>query len=225
MTYPRQLGVFPLPNVVLFPHVRLPLHVFEPRYRRLVDDCLKADGRLVIATLRPGYEPDYFGCPECHPVACAGRIVECEPRADGCSDIIVCGERVVEVREFVSARPYRVARLDPARPEASPPEMGAQCVTELRNLINRCCPGTYEKLQNQLAASPDEDGGLELLNTLASSFPVQVERKLAWLRCADPAERWQAMRTTLLHVAEEARRCDDTIRQYSDRRPETPGFN
>ena len=49
-----RIPVFPLPEVVFFPGTVLPLHVFEPRYRRMVADCLAGDGRLAVAMLRPG---------------------------------------------------------------------------------------------------------------------------------------------------------------------------
>ena len=57
------LPLFPLPNIVFFPHTRLPLHVFEPRYRQLVQDAVEGDERFGIVLLRPGWETDYFGAP------------------------------------------------------------------------------------------------------------------------------------------------------------------
>ena len=58
-TIPDQLGVFPLPHTVLFPRTLLPLHIFEPRYRALLEDALRDSRRIVMAVLKPGYEPDY----------------------------------------------------------------------------------------------------------------------------------------------------------------------
>src|SRR6185436_13732579 len=53
------LPLFPLPNVVFFPETRLPLHVFELRYRQMVKDVLETDHRFGIVLLRPGGERDY----------------------------------------------------------------------------------------------------------------------------------------------------------------------
>jgi hypothetical protein len=53
------LPIFPLPNVVLFPNVFLPLHVFEPRYRSMVADALTTDRLIGMALLKPGWEQDY----------------------------------------------------------------------------------------------------------------------------------------------------------------------
>ena len=53
---PPTIPIFPLPNVVLFPNVFLPLHIFEPRYRKMVDDALNGDRIIGMVLLRPGWE-------------------------------------------------------------------------------------------------------------------------------------------------------------------------
>ena len=60
------LPLFPLPNLVFFPQTRLPLHIFEPRYRQMVADAVASDQRFGIVLLRPGWETDYFGAPAIH---------------------------------------------------------------------------------------------------------------------------------------------------------------
>jgi len=57
------LPIFPLPNVVLFPNVFLPLHIFEARYREMVADALKSDRLIGMVLLRPGWQRDYEGRP------------------------------------------------------------------------------------------------------------------------------------------------------------------
>ena len=61
------LPLFPLPNVVLFPNVFLPLHIFEPRYREMVADALASDRMIGMVLLRPGWEHDYEGRPPVYP--------------------------------------------------------------------------------------------------------------------------------------------------------------
>jgi Lon protease-like protein len=108
---PPTLPLFPLPNVVLFPNVFLPLHVFEPRYRRMVADCLAGDGWLAIATLRPGWEHDYQGRPPVHEVAGAGEIIQAEALSDGRYNVLVDGRCRIRIEaELPPDRPYRVAR-------------------------------------------------------------------------------------------------------------------
>ena len=55
--------LFPLPNLVLFPHVMQPLHVFEPRYRQMTADALTGDRLIGLVLLKPGWEADYEGKP------------------------------------------------------------------------------------------------------------------------------------------------------------------
>jgi hypothetical protein len=223
--FPEQLGVFPLPSVVLFPHAHVPLHVFEPRYRALVGSALQNDGRLILATLKPGYQADYYGCPEVHPLACAGKIVEHELFEDGRSDIIVQGERVVEITDIVAKCPFRVARFRAAAPEAAIATGCEDRVEELRTLIERACPGAYAPLEERLFRKPEEDGGLELLNTLASGFPVSIEMKLRWLACPESCSRWNEVRRTLLALVANRSRRQKLVQRYGDLRPGDPRQN
>ena len=57
------IPIFPLPNVVLFPNVFLPLHIFEPRYREMVGDALAGDRMIGMTLLKPGWEHEYEGRP------------------------------------------------------------------------------------------------------------------------------------------------------------------
>lgn len=85
------LPLFPLPNVVLFPNVFLPLHVFEPRYREMVADAVASDRMIGIVLLQPGWEDDYDARPPIYPVGCSGVITHVERLNDGCYDIVLRG--------------------------------------------------------------------------------------------------------------------------------------
>src|SRR6476469_4475649 len=88
---PPTIPIFPLPNVVLFPNVFLPLHVFEPRYRAMVRDALATDHIIGMVLLRPGYERNYEGRPPVYPIGCAGVITHSEALPDGRFNIILKG--------------------------------------------------------------------------------------------------------------------------------------
>jgi Lon protease-like protein len=222
--YPDRLGVFPLPRLVAFPHLHLPLHVFEPRYRALLADALGQDGRFVVATLRSENEPPG---PAIHPWACAGRVVKHQTLGDGRSDLVWRGERVVRLAEIGPETPYRVAQLAVrAEDDAFAREPGAAGrLDDLRVLLERACPGALVALESRLVTPVREDGGLELLHTLASTFPVPTERKLAWLESADTLERWLAVRATLESLAAERTRKDRALSRYADLAPEHPRHN
>src|ERR1043166_7685398 len=83
--------LFPLPDLVLFPHVVQPLHVFEPRYRQLLADALADDRLLALALLRPGWEEDYDKQPPIYDVVCLGRVFQEERLPDGRYNLMLHG--------------------------------------------------------------------------------------------------------------------------------------
>ncbi|HVC20940.1 MAG TPA: LON peptidase substrate-binding domain-containing protein [Vicinamibacterales bacterium] len=110
----RTIPLFPLPNVVLFPNVFLPLHIFEPRYRAMVADALEGDRMIGIVLLKPGWEEDYEGRPPVYPIGGNGLITHAERLPDGCYNIVLRGlEKFRIVHEAHEADlPYRRAHVE-----------------------------------------------------------------------------------------------------------------
>ena len=104
--------VFPLPHAVLFPDTVLPLHVFEPRYRRMVEDAMQGEQHIAIALLRPGYEKDYEGSPAIHTIGTVGKIERLERLPDGRFQLDLVGVGRARLSEIPSDRPYRMATVD-----------------------------------------------------------------------------------------------------------------
>jgi Lon protease-like protein len=113
---PPTIPLFPLPNVVLFPNVFLPLHIFEPRYRAMVGDALAGDRIIGMVLLQPGYESNYEGRPAVFPIGCAGVITHAEPLDDGRFNIVLRGLERFRVTGEDSSKAYRLAEID-ALPE------------------------------------------------------------------------------------------------------------
>lgn len=109
-----RLPVFPLPRVVFFPGTALPLHLFEPRYTEMIEDCLDSGcSAMAVALLAPGWEVRYEGNPEMHEIAGAGRIVAHQRQADGTHDVILHGLDRVRLRELPNeGHAYRCARAE-----------------------------------------------------------------------------------------------------------------
>src|ERR1700675_4355766 len=103
------LPLFPLPNVVLFPNVFLPLHIFEPRYRQMVADALAGDRMIGMALLRPGWEREYGGRPAVYGVGCSGVITHVEQLADGRYNIVLRGLERFRIVGEDHERDYRRA--------------------------------------------------------------------------------------------------------------------
>jgi Lon protease-like protein len=110
---PRVIPLFPLPDVVLFPRVSLPLHIFEPRYRKMVADALAGHKTIGMILLRPGWESDYHGRPPVFGSGCAGRIEACEALPDGKYNIVLRGISRFRVVEEHAGEPYRLASVEP----------------------------------------------------------------------------------------------------------------
>lgn len=109
-----QAPLFPLPNVVHFPHTWLPLHIFEPRYRAMVLDALDGERLIAMALLRPDQTAAYeTKAAKIHPVVCLGRIDVEEKLPDGRFNLALrglCRARIVS--ELDSHQPYRIAELN-----------------------------------------------------------------------------------------------------------------
>lgn len=109
----RILPIFPLPNLILYPGSLVPLHLFEPRYRQLMEDLLASSSHELLAgTFQPGWEEGYFENPELFPVAGLGRVDQVQKDATGNYNFVLRGiERVRIVGEpepaSATGRPYR----------------------------------------------------------------------------------------------------------------------
>jgi Lon protease-like protein len=106
------LPLFPLPTVVLFPNVFLPLHIFEPRYREMVADALAGDRVIGMVLLRPGWERNYEGRPPVYPIGCSGVVTHSETLADGRYNIILRGVERFRIVEEDDGRSYRRAVVE-----------------------------------------------------------------------------------------------------------------
>jgi Lon protease-like protein len=170
--------LFPLPNLVLFPHVTQPLHIFEPRYRQLMADALAGDRLIAMALLCPGWEDDYQGNPPIHPVVCLGCIQQEQRLPDGRYTFLLQGLARARIREEVKAdRLYRLARVDllPEERVQGPPEK------ELRQrLIEKVSPFFAAQLSAKEQVRQLVESGLSLgalCDVFGFALPLEMEVK------------------------------------------------
>jgi uncharacterized protein len=105
--------LFPLPNLVFFPQVMQPLHIFEPRYRQMTEDALAGDRFIALVLPLPGWEKDYAHAPALHSVACVGRVVADQRLDDGRFNILLRGHARIRIRkEMTTKKLYRVASTE-----------------------------------------------------------------------------------------------------------------
>jgi Lon protease-like protein len=105
------LPLFPLPGLVLFPRTVLPLHIFEPRYVRLISDVLEKEKRLAVAQLRRGWEKNYFGAPRTYRMVTISRILHSDRLEDGRFNILVEGIERAYLIDELRKKPYRLIRV------------------------------------------------------------------------------------------------------------------
>ena len=114
--------MFPLPGVFLFPRQLMPLHIFEPRYRQMIEDSLDGPGRLVIATIRESQSATGERNPEVLPVAGLGEIARHDQLPDGRFLIWLFGLARVRIREVDSELAYRLAECEVLEESTATPQ-------------------------------------------------------------------------------------------------------
>jgi len=142
---PATIPIFPLPNVVLFPNVFLPLHIFEARYRSMVSDAVAGDRIIGMVLLQPGYESDYEGRPPVFRVGCAGVITHADPLPDGRFNIVLRGLERFRITGEDASRQYRMAHV-----EGMPEDIVERDRAELRR--------HRQRLEAVLAAAVERSG-------------------------------------------------------------------
>ena len=128
-----ELPLFPL-NVVLFPGMPLPLHIFEPRYRLMIERCLDADNVFGVAQIIEGQEGENGTLPSA--IGCAAEIIEVAPFADGRLNVQTLGTRRFEIMSLREQDDYLVGTCQWLEDE--PGEDGLlRASTRVRALLSR----------------------------------------------------------------------------------------
>lgn len=105
--------LFPLPNLVLFPQVVLPLHIFEPRYCEMLLDCMASDQLIAMAVLCPNWESHYDQRPAVDSMVCIGKVISHSTCEGDRHNILLVGlKRAKIVRECESTKLYRMAEVE-----------------------------------------------------------------------------------------------------------------
>ena len=187
---PRQpVPVFPLPNVVLFPHAVVPLHIFELRYRTMVRDALAGERMIALALLKPGWEGEYLASPAFHELGCLARLEAVEWLPDGCYDLKLLGLSRVRLGAPVREYPYRAVRVE-LLPEAPYTEDDPVVRSERRALLDlyRRLVGRPER-QAEGAGPGDDLPFVSLVNGVCMVAPLEAEERLGLLALDSVVER------------------------------------
>jgi len=185
------LPLFPLPNVVLFPHVFLPLHIFEPRYREMVADAIAGDRMMGMVLLKPGWDHDYEGRPPVYPVGCSGVITHVERQTDGRYNIVLRGVERFRIVEENNDRSYRRAVVEPMAERRLSADDRSILQRQRSRLETLLAPAVERGLTRMQGASQDPKPGdavipsgmadEDLVNALAQYLDLEPVEKQALL--------------------------------------------
>ena len=190
--FPSSLPIFPLPTVVLFPNVFLPLHIFEPRYRQMTADALAGDRLIGMVLLRPGNDADYDGRPPVYRIGCTGLITHAEKLDDRRFNLVLRGiEKFTILGEEDPAigQLYRRAIIAPIDETISQADRDPlrEARRTLEGLLEPLFEGTMESRLPQ--NMPDDD----LINALAQYLDFDPLEKQALLERMGPLARCRSM--------------------------------
>lgn len=193
---PQRLPIFPLPNVLLFPNMALPLHIFEERYKRMVSDCLQGDRLLGLFLLQRGWEGE-GAAPTPYDVGGMGRITRAVRYPNGSMDILLSGLARVHVLRYVQEKPYLIAEIEmwPDEPDDSE---GMEALTRrMIGLFERYVTAKagegHELLRGlKLLASP-----IDLLHYVVTNIPLDLHQKQEIMNLRPIDERVTMMITFL----------------------------
>ncbi|MCE9531054.1 MAG: LON peptidase substrate-binding domain-containing protein [Planctomycetes bacterium] len=183
--------LFPLPNLVLFPHALQPLHIFEPRYRKMTADALDDDKLIALVLLQPGWEQHYDQAPPIHKIACLGRIIADQVLEDGRYNLLLRGISRIRIIEEVPLedKPYRSAQVELV-PDDTPGTLDEIMAlrTQLRErILPKFGDGQVAKQLAELFHSELSLGALS--DVLTFALPVPIERKQRMLEEVDERKR------------------------------------
>jgi len=160
-----EIPIFPLSNVVLFPRLRAPLHIFEPRYRQMTEAALAGDRRIGMVAVRPSQVTSIQQDPATYSIGCAGIIEDYELLPDGRYNIVLFGTERFRIRcerPRTPTRLYRIAEVELLE-EADDPEDSVEFARQRADLAS-----LFSELLNPLATI----GGRSTANQLGARTPT-----------------------------------------------------
>lgn len=171
MDLPRIIPIFPLPNFVFFPGVKVPLHIFEPRYRQMIAEVDKSDGIIGMTMLKGDWERDYHVYPEFYGIGCAGHVSALAQLPDGRYNLLLDGISEFQITREIREHAYRTAEIQwrPTPPNSL--ELDPSAMEDLRHLLVRYLGSSADDLWQSLV---EQRGlrGADLINFICFHLDV-----------------------------------------------------
>ena len=191
----RELPLFPLPDVVLFPQQLLPLHIFESRYRMLLQTVLETDKRFGIVRINPETG-------EMAEIGCCAEVRQHQTADDGRSYIVTLGQQRFRLLNITRETPYRTAMVSWLEDE---PVEDAPQLNNLRDQVDAALKDVVSltaKLQNREVELPDDlpDLPRELSFWIGAHLDQAAAEQQSLLELTDTQERLERQFELLDHT-------------------------
>jgi len=172
----EKIFVFPLPKSILFPHVELPLYIFEQRYRKMLRDCMQGNNLMAISPLKKGWESEKEPYPS-YDVVSVGYVKLSVENSDGTSNIILRGVARVKISEYVQMNPYRIAKVTPLLDTPANPHDIEWRARKLSKLFLQKLLLTTNIQENEIRSLENMSNAEEIANLAAFSSNVDIHVK------------------------------------------------
>lgn len=204
----QRITIFPLPGVILFPGLQLPLHMFEPRYKAMVTDAMARDRQIgMIQPLGTGSSDD-SGKPALYAMGCLGRIADVEVLDDGRYNVILDGiARFKLLRELDVKTPFRQIEGELIEESPADLELAQSDRDALESEARAFADAQGYKVDWESVASLDN---MSMVNGVAQIAPFDSAAKQALLEARNLTERAQLL-VQLMQFFSRRDRGDDRV--------------
>jgi Lon protease-like protein len=185
--------IFPLPNAVLFPGTKMPLHVFEPRYQQMLHDARRSEQLISVALLdrRQKITSDFANRPPIHRIAGLGRLTRIERLPNGLFNIDLFGlSRIRIMEELPTEKPYRLARVETVKEDVSElaETRSAQVLQRAFDAFNKVLR-KYSRFPGEFLTRFQSLPIGMLMDIIAHHVPCDAQKKQSFLEETEPLRR------------------------------------
>lgn len=200
-----EIPLFPLPNLVLFPNIVVPLHIFEERYKSMINSCIERDESFGVVLLRSGAEEETEE--SIHRVGVTARIVQVERLEDGRMNILTEGEARFRVYRFTQQKPYWKGSVDFFEDNESHPGIDA-LYDEVAELYRKVCEIGQKLSTTEQSEVVLPESAADLSYMVSYVLDIDSEEKQKLLEMTSTAER---LRVLVSHLTDAIQKLEQQL--------------